>query len=128
MSDYFEYTAITKIEYVNEFPMTLPAITLCLASFVSYSFSTNASFGDSLLNCTVSGTVCDIKDFYSFEIRTSYNNEILLCYVLNGGRNSFGDLKKIKSTKSTRPSSGFVLQFFLPRNHYFFYYINDAHV
>jgi len=63
MRDYFEYTVITKIEYVNEFPMTLPAITLCLASFVSYSFSTNASFEDLLLNCTVSGGVCDIRTF-----------------------------------------------------------------
>jgi len=51
MSDYFEYTVITKIEYVNEFPMTLPAITLCLASFVSYYFSTNATLEESFLNC-----------------------------------------------------------------------------
>ena len=43
MSDYYQYTVITKIEYVNEYPMTLPAITLCLASLGSYSFSTNVT-------------------------------------------------------------------------------------
>jgi len=128
ISDYYQYTVITKIEYVNEYPMALPAVTLCLASYMSYSFSTKASFDDSLLNCTISGSLCDIKDFYSFEARASYNNELLVCSVLNGGRNSTGHLKKIKRTKTTGPDSGFVLQFYLPKDHFFFYFINDAHV
>jgi len=128
LSDYYEYTAITKIEYVNQYPMTLPAITLCLASFVSYSFSTNATLEESFLNCTINGALCDIKDFYSFEQRTNYNNELLICYVLNGGRNSSGHPHKIKSTKTTGPFSGFSLQFYLPKNHFFLYYINDAFV
>jgi len=32
INDYYQYTAITKIEYVNVKPMTLPAFTLCLFS------------------------------------------------------------------------------------------------
>jgi len=126
MSDYFEYTVITKIENINENPMAFPAVTLCLAYNPLYS--TNASLEDSLLNCTINEAVCDIKDFYSFEIRTSYDNAIITCHVLNGGRNSSGHLNKIKNTWTTLPLNGIVLQFYLPNDHFLFYYINDAYV
>jgi len=108
--------------------MALPALTLCLASFMPNSFSTNASFNDSLLKCKISGSLCDIKDFYSFEARASYNNEPLVCFVLNGGRNSTGQLSKIKRTRTTGPDSGFVLQLYVPKDHFFFYFINNPFV
>jgi len=128
MSDYYQYTVITKIEYVNEYPMELPAITLCLAYLGSISISTNATLEESLVGCKISGTVCDIKDFYSFETRTSYRNDIIQCHVLNGGRNSSGHPNKIKSTRTTGFTSGYSLQFYLPKDHFIFHYINDAYV
>ncbi len=94
--------------------------TQCLASLTSYSFSTNASFNESLLKCTISGSPCDIKDLFSFEVKTNYDNELLVCYVLNGGRSSSGHLKKINITRTTGTDSGFVLQFYLPEDHFFF--------
>jgi len=47
---------------------------------------------------------------------------------LNGGRNYSGHLSEIKSVKNTGPSSGFEINFFLPKDHLFLYYINDAFV
>jgi len=47
---------------------------------------------------------------------------------LNGGRNSTGDSSEIRSTRTTGPSSGFEIYFFLPKEHYLYYYINDAFV
>jgi len=125
INDYYEYTVITKIEYVNEYPMALPALTLCLDTFLSSS--TNVTLNEFLLNCSIAAVECDIKDFYSFETRTSFNT-FLVCYVLNGGRNSSGHLSEIKSSRTTGVLSGFFLQFYVPKNHLFLYYINDAHV
>jgi len=105
--------------------MTLPALTVCLASLLSYS--TNATLDESLLKCSISGTECDTKDFYSFEARTSYNNDIITCHVLNGGRNSTGHPNEIKSSSTSDPYSGFLFNFYLPKYHYLFYYINDAY-
>jgi len=127
LKDFYKYTVITKIEYVNENPLRLPAVTLCLDIF-RQDFSTTATLNKFLLNCSIGGVECDSNDFYSFETRTSYSNDIILCHVLNGGRNYPGDLKKIKSTRTTGPYSGFVLQFYLPKDHFFYYFINDAHV
>ena len=122
LDDYYQYTVITKIEYVNENPMTLPAFTLCLASMRSDSFSTNATLEESFVNCTIGGVECEIKDFYSFETGTSYINDIIHCHVLNGGRNSSGHPNKIKSTKTTGTDSGFYLQFYLPEDHFFLFH------
>jgi len=46
---------------------------------------------------------------------------------LNGGRNATGHPNEIKSTRTTDPYSGFLFSFYLPNDHYLFYYINDAH-
>jgi len=128
LNDYYQYTAITKIENVNENPMKLPAVTFCLASFYP-SLSTNATLNESLFSCNIDGTECDYSDFYSFETRSSISiQDILTCYVLNGGRNSTGDSSEIRSTRTTGPSSGFEIYFFLPKEHYLYYYINDAFV
>ena len=102
--------------------MTLTAITLCLASLGSYSFSTNVTLEESFVICTIEGVECEIKDFYSFKTETSYINDIH-CHVLNGGRNSSGHPNKIKSTRTKGPTSGFYFQFYLPKDHYFFYFI-----
>jgi len=126
LDDYYQYTVITKIEYVNENPMTLPAVTLCLASIFSYS--TNATLDKALFHCEISGLECEYKDFYSFETRTSYSKDIVTCYVLNGGRNSSKNFSKIKSTKTTGPYSGLLLRLYLQKDHFLFYYINDAYV
>jgi len=37
-------------------------------------------------------------------------------------------LNKISSAKTPGPTSGFKLQFYLPKDHFFFYFINDAFV
>jgi hypothetical protein len=126
INDYYQYTVITKIEYVNENPMTLPAVTVCLAS--SQTGTTNATLEESLFMCRIGKTECDIKDFYSFEARMSYSNDILPCYVLNGGRNSSGHLSEIKSTRATGYFSGFELELNLPIDHFLFYFINEAFV
>jgi len=117
INDYYQYTVITKIEYVNEYPMALPALTLCLDTFLSSS--TDVTLNDYLLNCSIGAVECDTKDFYSFEIRESFSNELLVCYVLNGGRNSTGPVSKIKSSRTTGILSGFFLQFYVPNNHLF---------
>ncbi len=104
--------------------MKLPAFNLCLASLKT--FTTNATLDRSLLICKIGGADCDIKHFYSYEIRTG--STIFTCYVLNGGKNFSGHLSEIKSVKNIGPSSGFEINFFLPKDHYFFYYINDAFV
>jgi len=128
LTDYYQYTTITKIENVNENPMKLPALTLCSAK-VYPSLSTNATLDEYLFICKIEGTECDYRDFYSFKTRSSISNQdILTCYVLNGGRNFTGHSSEIKSTRTTGPSSGFELYFFLPKEHYLYYYINDAFV
>jgi len=108
--------------------MTLPAFTVCFLSLSLKSISNNATLNESLYNCSISGTVCDSNDFYTFESRASYNNAIITCYVLNGGKNSTRHSSEIKSTKTKGPLSGFLLQFFLPKDHSIIYYINDAYV
>ncbi len=128
INSYYQYTVITKIEYVNDYPMTLPALTLCLADFSNPSFSTNLTLNMSLLNCSIGGFECDHTDFYSFDTRSNYKKNEITCYVLNGGRNSSGHLKKIRSSKTQGTDSGFFLQFYLPKYHFFFYYINDAYI
>jgi len=124
INDYFQYTVITKIEYVNENPMTLPAFNVCLVS--SKANFGNFTLNQALYNCNIGGTMCDAKDFFSFEIRS--NNATITCYVLNGGRNSTGHSSEIKRTKITEQLSGFFLQLYLPKYHFFYYYINDAYV
>jgi hypothetical protein len=126
LNDYYQYTVITKIEYVNENPMKLPAVTLCLASYPSYT--SNATLSDALFECKIGETKCDHKDFYSFQTRTSFSNNITTCYVLNGGRNSTGHSSEIKSAKNTGSDSGFVIRFYLPTGHFLFYHINDPYV
>jgi len=106
--------------------MKLPAVTLCLCSLLTYS--TNATLHESLINCKIGEDECDIKDFYSFKARTTLTNVTITCYVLNGGRNSTGHSSEIKSTRTTGFYSGFEMSFFLPKDHYFFYYINDPFV
>jgi hypothetical protein len=98
--------------------MKMPAITLCLDR-LDYFLAVNATLKTSLVNCSIGGVECDHDDFYSFESRTSYNNKVVICHVLNGGRNSSGHPNKIKSTKTTGPSSRFALQFYLPKEHFF---------
>ena len=125
INDYYQYTVITNIEYVNQYPMTLPAFTLCLSS--SPSFSTNLTLDKSLLSCSISEAECGHKDFYTFQTRLSFsNNSYATCYVLNYGRNSSGHFTEIKSTKSTE--FGYVFNFYLPKDHFLLYYINDGYV
>jgi len=126
INDYYQYTVITKIEYVNEYPMKLPAVTLCFATLKGNS--TNLTLEKTLYNCSISGTQCDSKDFYSFESRASYNNGLINCNVLNGGRNSTGHSSEIKSIRTTGIYSGFSFMFYLPKDHFLFYFINDAFV
>jgi len=104
--------------------MELPAVTLCLAYDTYPSNSTTLNM--SLLNCSIADVECDHTDFYSFE--TTFRNDTITCYVLNGGRNASGHLKKVQSSKTQGPDSGFFLQFYLPEKQFFFYYINDAYI
>ncbi len=108
--------------------MSLPAVTLCLASF--QSISANITLDKSLYKCEISGAECDYKDFYSFQTRTSYLNSssTITCYVLNGGRSSSEKVSEIKSTRTTESFAGFLIRFILPKYHYLFYYVNDAYV
>jgi len=84
--------------------MELPAVTLCLDR-MEYSDSfrkdlaTYATLKKFLVNCSIGGTECDYDNFYSFETQTNYNSDIILCHVLNGGRNSSGHHNEIKSIR-----------------------------
>jgi len=128
IDDFNQYTVITKIENAYDYPMKLPAVTLCLAGLYP-NLATNATLAESLFNCTIAGNLCDKNDFYSFETRPSFSLQFsLTCYVLNGGRNSTGHSREIKSTRNTGSNSGVELIFFLPKKHIFFYFINDAFV
>jgi len=126
LNDYYQYTVITKIEYVNEYPMKLPAFTLCFFSL--NGDSNDFTLNQSLYNCSISGTECDSKDFYSFKTRAGYNNAVMTCNVLNRGRNSTGDLTDIESTRTTGFFSGFILELYLPKDYLIYYYINNAFV
>jgi len=126
LEDYYQYTVITKIEYVNENPMTLPAFTVCLAS--SDANFKNFTLDKSLYNCSISRTECDTKEIFSFKTQSGYKQEIITCYVLNGGRNSNGHPGEIKSTNTTGFFSGFYLDLYLPTNLSIYYYINDVYV
>jgi len=126
INDYYQYTVITKIEYVNEYPMTLPAFTLCLAS--SNANFDNFSLDKSLYNCSLGRTECDTKDFFSFEARSGYKKDDIICHVLNGGRNATGHPNEIKKTNTTGFFSGFYLDLYLPENFSIYYFINDAYV
>ncbi len=121
IDDFNQYTVITKIENAYDYPMKLPAVTLCLAGLYP-NLATNATLAESLFNCTIAGNLCDKNDFYSFETRPSFSPQFsLTCYVLNGGRNSTGHSREIKSTRNTGSNSGVELIFFLPKKHIFFY-------
>ncbi len=125
INDFCQYTVITEIKTVNEYPMTLPAVTFCLSSFLSSP--ANLTLEKYLLNCSISGIRCDTKDFYSYETKSIFYNSTMTCYVLNGGRNSSGS-SEIKSARKTGYNSGFVLYFVLPDDRFLNYYINDAYV
>jgi len=103
--------------------MTLPAVTVCLLSL-----NTNFTLEQSLYNCSISRTECDTQNFYSYKALTSYNDEIVTCYVLNGGKNSTNHSSEIKSTVTTGFFSGFFMELYLPKDHSIYYYINDAYV
>ena len=83
-----------------------------------------------MYDCLISRSECGHKDFFSFRTRLRMNitNKEVICYVLNGGRNSTGHSKEIMSTNITGPDSGFVLRFYLPKDSILFYYIGDASV
>jgi hypothetical protein len=111
--------------------MTLPAVTFCISSFPN--FDTNLTLDQTLFECIIDGIKCDHNDFFPFEIKTNWLNKSinsvdLKCYVLNGGRNSSGHSTDVKSTKDTGFYSGIGAYFFLPKDHFIHYYINDAFV
>jgi len=108
--------------------MKLPAVTFCLASFPLSSLVASLNLNDSLYNCSIGEAACESNDFYSYKSRDFYSNDIITCYVLNGGRNSSGHSTEIKSTKTTGPLSGFQLRFLLPNDYYLSYYVNDANL
>jgi len=60
------------------------------------------------------------------ETRSTYN--IFTCYILKGGRNSSGHLIEIKGTRTTGQDSVIALEFYLPKDHFIFYTINNAYV
>jgi len=108
--------------------MKLPAITICFVNFYP-TFSTNVTLDESLFFCKIDGNDCDHKDFYSFKTRDSIGNKNLLtCYVLNGGRYSTGHSTEIISTRTTGLLSGLEIFLYLPKDHFLYYYINDAYV
>jgi len=128
--DFFQYTVVTEIKTVNEYPMTFPAITLCLVSLPT--FSTDLDPVKSLLYYKFNGIPSKFEDIESFEIRTQfnmlYNSENMTCFVFNGGRNSSGHSIDIKTTKQTGLISGFSFMFYLPKDHFLIYYVNEAKV
>jgi len=108
--------------------MKLPAVTFCLASFPLSSLVVSLNLNDSLYNCSIGADVCVSNDFYPFKSRDFHSNDIITCYVLNGGRNSLGHSNAIKSTKTTGPLSGVQLKLLLPNDYYLSYYVNDANL
>jgi hypothetical protein len=84
--------------------------------------STNLTIDRALIECLVGGTECGHEDFFIFETKLG------LCYVLNGGRNSSSHSVNTKSTKNTGYRSGIDILFFLPKNHFVYFYVNDAQV
>jgi len=127
--DYYKHTVITTITSINENPMQLPAVTLCLISMPF--FSSNLTLDKFLFECSIADTVCDYKDFRSFEIRTSfavnnYNPLLMTCFSLNNGRNFSGHANDIKSVTHSEISSAFNFSFYLEKQDILIYYINEA--
>ncbi len=75
INDYFQYTVITKIEYVNENPMTLPAFTLCLVSLKANLV--NATLGESLYNCLFLNHKAIIK-IYENHFNFNFNKSLIV--------------------------------------------------
>ncbi len=125
LRDYYQYTVITNIHTINEYPMILPAFTLCFCSLPSHI--SNFTLNNSLFFCTISGKDCDSNDFYFYESKLSVSSHRKTnCYVLNGGKNSSGHFQKIKATTTTGANSAFQLRFYLPKNTYISYSFHEA--
>ncbi len=62
LNDYYQYTVITEIKSVNEFPMLLPAVTICISPKSDYL--TNLTLDRALVSCLVGGTECGHEDFF----------------------------------------------------------------
>jgi len=128
--DFFQYTVVTEIKTVNEFPMAFPAITLCLVSLPS--FSSDLDPVKSLFYYKFNGVISHFEDVESFEKETQFNiiykSKSMTCFVFNGGRNSSGHSIEIKTTKQTGLISGFSFVFYLPKDHFLIYYVNEAKV
>ncbi len=126
LTDFFEYTVITSIESVNQFPMTLPAITFCIAP--QSVMITNFTIDENTFSCNISDSnVCDYRELYSYELYVSTANKILGCFVLNGGRNSSGHQQKIRSTRYIG-SYAVSLNFYFAEKYLLYYHIHEADI
>ncbi len=90
--------------------------------FLNRLFNKHDSRQIALATCSVGGTKCGHEDFFIFENFFSLG----LCYVLNSGRNYSSYSVNIKNTKNTGFNSGIEILFFLPKNHFVYFQVNDA--
>jgi len=70
LNDYYQYTVIPEIKSVNEFPMLLPAVTICISPKSDYL--TNLTLDRALVSCLVGGTECGHEYFFIERIRKFY--------------------------------------------------------
>ncbi len=105
-------------------------ITLCLVSLPT--FSSNLDPVKTFLHYKFNGVSSNFDEVDSFDIPTQFNlrfnSTSMTCYVFNGGRNRSDHSIDIKTTKQTGLISGFSFLFYLPKDHFLIYYVNDAKV
>jgi len=133
ITEYLQYTVITQIELVNEFPMTLPAITLCLSSYSTFSTDIDLIGENVMTNCKEGAYKCNLTEIDSFEVKLSFNYWFDIpkntkCYVFNGGKNSFGNSIDIKTSREKGLFGGYEFNFILPKNHFLIFYVNEANI
>ncbi len=113
--------------------MPLPAVILCLSSFPTYSTDIDLIGKDVMMNCGQNSKRCNLTEIDSFEVKLDINyilnsTKNTKCYVFNGGKNSFGNSIDIKESREKGLLGGYNFFFVLPKNHFLFFYVNEANI
>jgi hypothetical protein len=138
--EFGRYDVVTQIKVKEIDALAFPAVTLCLVDY-NYSldlnrapiwteqFSTRA-LDDLLLKCNYEDRACTVNDFEHFMIYFQYETieSYLNCYKFNGGRNASNQQTEILQSNQFGALSGLILQLYLPKRDFIYYYIGDNKV
>ena len=109
VSDFLQFDYFTKTELINERPMRLPAITICVDSVAPFDFE------KAFILCKTNVLYCDSNHF---ELLTLFSDAgaAYQCLRLNGGKNISGHAVNLLKAYKDDDVSGFILGFYMPAN------------